>query len=412
MTIHRFNFTHKKLIINCLSIVFFFAISIQLQAQCFDKFSREGDAARAKGEIKLAIEKWERAKKCSDKPSNNNLENKIKEAEKLLKPNVAVSTPTPKPNPTRPSEKEKERERERQRIEQERDQERQKIERDQTAWNSAQKADNITAYQDYLNEFPVGIFRYSAKKRIEQLTPTSQRVDDFVIVTESFAIELNMTLIKGGSFIMGNESSRYDDEKPAHEVRLNDFFMSKNEVTIEQWKTVMKNLPKNLETKECGDCPIHNVSWTDIQTFLVELNKKTRKKYRLPTEAEWEYAARGGNKSNKFNYSGGNEATQIGWFLENANGKPNSVGKKTPNELGLNDMTGNVREWCSDFYEENYYKNSTQSNPKGGASGTSRVFRGGDFNDVKEDLSPTLRGSQTENFLDKNLGFRLVLDEK
>jgi formylglycine-generating enzyme required for sulfatase activity len=410
MKMKTFNPIHKKLIINALSLIFLFALSTHTQAQCYDKFSKEGDAARARGEIKLAIEKWERAKKCSDKPSNNNLESKIKDAEKLLKPTKPTPIPPRPQNPIPAQVSEKEREREKLRIE--RETERQRIERDQTAWTIAQKADNIAAYQGYLDEFPIGIYRFSAKKRISELTPASQRVDDVVIVTENFFIDLNMVAVKGGSFIMGNDNSRYNDEKPAHEIQLNDFSMSKYEITIEQWKTVMKKLPEGLDAKECGDCPVHNVSWSDIQTFIAELNKKTNKKYRLPTEAEWEYAARGGSQTNKFSYAGGNDAMLIGWFSENSKSKPNSVGKKIPNELGIYDMTGNVREWCSDFYDENYYKNATPNNPKGATTGTARVFRGGDFNDVKEDLSLTLRGSQTENFLDKNLGFRLVLEGK
>lgn len=405
MKMKTFNPTHKRLIINWLSLIFFFALSTHIQAQCYDKFSKEGDAARARGEIKLAIEKWERAKKCSDKPSNNNLESKIKDAESILnKPKPPKPTPpsrlkpTQNTNPTPSASTELS-------IEE-------KAERDKKAWNIVQKVDNIAAYQGYLDEFPVGIYRYSAKKRIEQLTPVAQRVDDVVIVTDNFFIELNMVAIKGGTFMMGNDNSRYNDEKPTHDVQLNDFSMSKYEITIDQWKTVMKKLPDGLDAKECSDCPIHNVSWSDIQTFLVELNKKTNKKYRLPTEAEWEYAARGGSQTNKFSYAGGNDAMLIGWFSENSNSKPNNVGKKIPNELGIYDMTGNVREWCSDFYDENYYKNTTPSNPKGPTTGNARIFRGGDFNDIKEDLSLTLRGNQTENFLAKNLGFRLVLEGK
>jgi formylglycine-generating enzyme required for sulfatase activity len=252
-------------------------------------FSKEGDAARAKGEIKLAIAKWERAKKCSDLPSNNGLDSKIADAKKRLQ-----APPPSKPikPPTKPSNSDKP-----QAIPQpeqnDNTMQNEQILRDEKAWGKASKIDKIEAYGQYLNDFPNGKYRYSAKRKIEQLTPPSQRVDDVVIVTETYNSlnDFNMISIKGGSFLMGNESSRYDDEKPAHEVLLNDFYMSKHEVTIEQWKTIMKQLPNGLDAKECSDCPIHNVSWTDVQKFLTELNKQTSKKYRLPTEAEWEYAA-------------------------------------------------------------------------------------------------------------------------
>jgi formylglycine-generating enzyme required for sulfatase activity len=408
MTIIRYYFIHKKLIINGLSIILFFALVSKSQAQCFEKFSKEGDAARAKGEIKLAIEKWERAKKCSDKPANNVLDTKIADAKKRLQTPPAAPPPTikpPKPNKPQASTQTEQNGNTTQR---------EQVLRDESAWEITAKIDKIEAYAQYLNDFPSGKYRYSAKRKIEQLTPPSQRVDEVVIVTETDAARNDFTMIsiKGGSFMMGNDNSRYDDEKPAHEVRLNDFYMSKNEVTIEQWKKIMKTLPNGLDAKECGDCPIHNVSWTDAQGFIAELNKQTSKKYRLPTEAEWEYAAKGGNLSKKFTYSGGNDAKLIGWFSENSNAKPNSVAKKVPNELGLYDMTGNVREWCNDIYDENYYKNANSNDPKGATTGSTRVFRGGDFNDNSDDLSLTIRGSLADNFLDKNLGFRLVLDAK
>jgi formylglycine-generating enzyme required for sulfatase activity len=394
-----FSLIYKKGVISFLSLVFLLVLSNDSQAQCFDMFSKEGDAARAKGEIKLAIEKWERAKKCSDYKSNSGLDVKIKEAEKILnKPTPTRPTPPPRPNPNPNPSPQPAMEN--------------NIERDRKAWKEAQKADNVEGYYRYLDNFPMGIFRFSAKKRITELSPVNDNPPVMIVPNEVPVIELNMIAVKGGSFSMGNDNSRYDDEKPAHEVQLKDFYMSKHEVTIQQWKTIMKKLPDGLVTKDCEDCPIHNVSWTDIQVFIVELSNKTNKKYRLPTEAEWEYAAKGGNQSKKFTYSGGNDAKAIGWFSENSNAKPNSVGKKIPNELGLCDMTGNVREWCADFYDENYYKNANSNNPKGATTGSTRVFRGGDFNDNSDDLSTTLRGSLSDNFLDKNLGFRLVLDEK
>ena len=385
-------FKDKILIINFLSLVFLLNITTA-HAQCFEKYSKEGDDAKAKGELKLAIEKWEKAKKCSDKPANYNLDTKIQEANNKLKkpkptiPNKPISTPPPV-------------------IDQ--------SQTDKTAWNIAQKDDTISAYEKYLKEFPQGLFATTARKRITELSvvPPIQQDTPPPPNPIQAVIDAKMEWVKGGTFIMGNNNSRYDDEKPAHEVRLNDFYIGKYEVTIRQWKIIMGNLPDGIDDKECPDCPITNVSWNDSQLFIDRLNTKTGKKYRLPTEAEWEYAARGGSQSKKLDYAGSNDASLVAWFSDNSNGKPNTVGKKIPNELGIYDMTGNVREWCADFYEETYYKKAISDNPKGVTNGISRVFRGGDYNDIKEDLSLTLRGSQTDNFLDKNLGFRLVLQGK
>ena len=399
-------FKDKKLIINFLSLVFLLNMTTA-HAQCFGKYSKEGDDAKAKGELKLAIEKWEKAKKCSDKPANHNLDAKIQEANsKLTKPKPSPPTPKPsKPNkqnkpqettiPSTPV------------VDQNQN--------DKIAWSIAESANVLSAYEQYLKEFPQGIFATIARKRITELSvvPPKQDIPPPPKVVQT-VIEptMDMELIKGGTFLMGNNNSRYDDEKPAHEVRLNDFYIGKYEVTIKQWKTIMGSLPDGNDDKSCPDCPIVNVSWNDTQLFIDRLNTKTGKKYRLPTEAEWEYAARGGSQSKKLDYAGSNDASLVGWFSENSNGKPNTVGKKIPNELSIYDMTGNVREWCADFYEETYYKKAISDNPKGVTNGISRVFRGGDYNDIKEDLSLTLRGSQTDNFLDKNLGFRLVLQGK
>ena len=394
-------FKDKKLIINFLSLVFLLNMTTA-HAQCFGKYSKEGDDAKAKGELKLAIEKWEKAKKCSDKPANHNLDAKIREANsKLTKPKPSKPNKPNKPQetsiPSTPV------------IDQ--------TQNDKIAWSIAESTNVVSAYELYLKKFPQGDSAIIARKRITELSvvPPKQNIPSPSPPTAvQTVIEpiMEMGLVKGGTFQMGNNNSRYDDEKPAHEVRLNDFYIGKYEVTIKQWKTIMGSLPDGNDDKSCPDCPVVNVSWNDTQLFIDRLNTKTGKKYRLPTEAEWEYAARGGSQSKKLDYAGSNNASLVGWFSENSNGKPNTVGKKIPNELGIYDMTGNVREWCADYYDENYYKNIISDNPKGATSGISRVFRGGDYNDIKEDLSLTLRGSQTDNFLDKNLGFRLVLEGK
>ncbi|MCB0530730.1 MAG: formylglycine-generating enzyme family protein [Lewinellaceae bacterium] len=192
--------------------------------------------------------------------------------------------------------------------------------------------------------------------------------------------EPEMVLVEGGTFTMGCTAEQGDDcdfdEKPAHRVTLNTFYMAKTEVTQAQWRAVMGSDPPNLYFKGCDQCPVENVSWNDAQDFLKKLNAKTGRKYRLPTEAEWEYAARGGNKSKGYKYAGSNSLDEVGWHRGNAGGKTNPAGQKKANELGLYDMSGNVFEWCNDWYVE-AYPAAAQTDPPEPASGTHRVFRGG-----------------------------------
>ena len=162
----------------------------------------------------------------------------------------------------------------------------------------------------------------------------------------------------------------------------------------------------------CAQCPVENVSWDDVQEFLKKLNTKTGKQYRLPSEAEWEYAARGGNKSKGTQYSGGSNMDAVGWFTENSGGKTHPVGLKQANELDLYDMSGNVWEWCSDRYDERYYASSPESNPSGPGSGEYRVARGGgwDFNPAY--CRSANRSWNSPAFRNFNLGFRLALPSR
>jgi formylglycine-generating enzyme required for sulfatase activity len=187
----------------------------------------------------------------------------------------------------------------------------------------------------------------------------------------------DMVFVQGGSFQMG--SDEYSSEKPIHQVTLSDFYIGKTEVTQRQWYAIMGTNPSYF--KNCDDCPVKQVSWNDVQEFLQKLKQKTGKNYRLPTEAEWEYAARGGNKSRGYTYAGSNNIDDVAWYNSNSDSKTHSVAGKDANELGIYDMTGNVWEWCSDWYDENYYSNSPSSNPKGASSGTYRVLRGGSWYD-------------------------------
>ena len=190
--------------------------------------------------------------------------------------------------------------------------------------------------------------------------------------------EIEMVYVAGGTFTMGATSEQgsgaENDEKPAHSVTLSGYYIGKYEVTQKLWKAVMGNNPSNFK----GDnLPVECVNWNDVQEFLRKLNAMTGKNYRLPTEAEWEYAARGGNRSRGYKYSGGNriDIDDVAWYNGNSGSRTHAVGTKSPNELGIYDMSGNVYEWCQDWYGS--YSSSSQRNPKGPNSGSSRVLRGG-----------------------------------
>lgn len=189
---------------------------------------------------------------------------------------------------------------------------------------------------------------------------------------------IEFVLVKGGCFQMGDTfGDGREDEKPVHTVCVDDFYIGKYEVTQGQWQSIMGSNPSFF--KNCGDkCPVEQVSWNDIQGFLAKLNAKAGRKYRLPTEAEWEFAARSGGKKEK--YAGTSSDAELGkyaWYNANSGISIHPVGQKKPNGLGLYDMTGNAWEWCQDWYGEISYSQSTRKNPAGPQSGTRRVLRGG-----------------------------------
>lgn len=224
-------------------------------------------------------------------------------------------------------------------------------------------------------------------------------------------LEANMVSITGGTFTMGCTAEQVNscdtsNEIPAHSVTLNGFKIGKYEVTQEEWTAVMGSNPSYFSN--CAKCPVEYVSWNDIQTFLQKLNTRTGGKYRLPTEAEWEYAARGGNKSAGFKYSGSNSLSSVAWYEDNSSLKTHIVGQKAANELGLYDMSGNACEWCSDWYDEDYYSISPSSNPGGPVLGDFRVLRGGGWTANAEGcrVSNRIRGAPDHRYGDG--GFRLV----
>jgi formylglycine-generating enzyme required for sulfatase activity len=220
-----------------------------------------------------------------------------------------------------------------------------------------------------------------------------------------------MVFVQGGTFTMGctaEQSYCLDGETPAHSVMLKSFYVGKYEVTQEQWLAVMGFNPSYFGT--CYDCPVENVSWNDIQKFIEKLNQQTGKRYRLPTEAEWEFTAHGGLKSNGYKFSGSNDVSSIAWYTFNSNHKTHPVGKKQPNELGVYDMSGNVWEYCNDWYRDNYYSSSPSSNPTGPSSGSGRVLRGGSWEDFPIHCRVYDRNLNDPDFRDFGGGFRLVLE--
>lgn len=222
--------------------------------------------------------------------------------------------------------------------------------------------------------------------------------------------EIEMVFVEGGSFTMGCTSEQggdcYNWEIPAHRVTIDDFSICKYEVTQVLWKEVMGSNPSVFKG---NNHPVENVSWEDCQEFIRRLNDKTGKSYRLPTEAEWEYAARGGNKSCGYKYSGSNNSLSVTWCIDNSNGKTHPVGTKSPNELGIYDMSGNVWEWCSDWYGG--YSNTSQSNPKGCDNGSSRIRRGGCWTSQSKNCRVSDRNSDSPEHYSNGIGLRLALSQ-
>ena len=217
-----------------------------------------------------------------------------------------------------------------------------------------------------------------------------------------------MVYVEGGTFTMGATSEQgsdaYDNEKPAHSVTLGGYYIGKYEVTQKLWKAVMGSNPSDFK----GDnLPVENVSWDDVQEFLRKLNAITGKNYRLPTEAEWEFAARGGNSSRDYKYSGSDSIGNVAWYYDNSGDRTHAVGTKSPNELGIYDMSGNVYEWCQDRYGS--YSGSSQRNPKGPYSESNRVFRGGCWGLNARYCRVSYRLSYPPDCRFNYLGFRLAL---
>lgn len=224
-------------------------------------------------------------------------------------------------------------------------------------------------------------------------------------------VEFKMIYVEGGRFEMGATAEQgndaWDDENPSHEVELDDYYTGETVVTQELWKAVMGNNPSYY--KGDSNLPVESVSWDDAQMFIQKLNGMTGKKFGLPTEVQWEYAARGGRKSKGYKYSGSDNIDEVAWYGGNSGGQTHPVKEKKANELGLYDMSGNVYEWCEDWYGIDYYSKSPTSNPKGPGKGTNRVLRGGNWDDDARDCRVSYRDYGTPDNPYYYCGFRLVL---
>ncbi len=240
-------------------------------------------------------------------------------------------------------------------------------------------------------------------------TPTGRDIAP----TFTNSIGMEFVLIPAGAFLMGSldsDSAAHDNEKPAHRVEISQpFYLGKYPVTQAQWETVMENDPSTFKSNP--NQPVESVTWNDVQAFIEKLNEReSGKTYRLPTEAEWEYACRAGTTTA---YSFGDDPSQLGeyaWYYDNSNGKTHPVGQLKPNAWGLYDMHGNVFEWVQNWYGPTYYQQSPDTDPQGPSKGKDRVLRGGSFLYYQRFVRCAYRDwNVPQGGRSDDIGFRVVL---
>ena len=236
---------------------------------------------------------------------------------------------------------------------------------------------------------------------------------------------IEMVLVEGGTFNMGctpeQEKDASENEKPLHSENVESFYIGKYEVTQKLWNAVLGEENNHSHNTNCEDCPVENVSWSDAQAFIARLTILTKKKFRLPSDIEWEYAARGGNRSLGYKYSGSNNINEVGWYIENYQDKPcgdkkttHTVGLKQSNELGLYDMSGNVWEWCDNLYQKEYVQNNKKVHTGWPFPGTHlyfrRIIRGGSWGGEATGCRVSCIDFDFANYKDEYGGFRLVME--
>lgn len=235
----------------------------------------------------------------------------------------------------------------------------------------------------------------------------------------AFGLEVEMVYVEGGTFKMGATEEQgedaVDNEKPVRDVRLDSYFIGRYEITQEQWESVMGTTVRDQWelaaidfglSEEGAGFPMYYITWEEAREFCARLSERTGKTYVLPTEAQWEYAARGGVRSRSTKYSGSDSLDEVGWYYGSTK-KLQLVGGKKPNELGLYDMSGNVWEWCADNYD--VYDPADTDNPTGAASSPCRVSRGGSWADKASHCRVSYRATPYPDFRLLNLGFRIVM---
>ncbi len=247
------------------------------------------------------------------------------------------------------------------------------------------------------------------------ITPDDNMDSSNLTITVN-GVTFTMVRVEGGTFTMGataEQTGAYNFEKPAHRVTLSDYYIGQTEVTQGLWKAVMGYSPTTVYgdgwTSALGlgdNYPAYCISYNDVLSFISKLNSLTGLTFRMPTEAEWEYAARGGNKSKGYLYSGGNTLDNVGWYWDNSNRTTHPVAQKSANELGLYDMSGNVWEWCSDWYGS--YSSSSLTKPTGPSTGSYRVKRGGGWGNVATDCRVAYRLSNSPSDGNYGSGVRLA----
>lgn len=243
----------------------------------------------------------------------------------------------------------------------------------------------------------------------------SLRAQDSVVrVQVADGVEMEMVWVEGGSFTMGCNATpkgvklTYALARPEHRVTVDGYFIGRYEVTQGLWQAVMGENPSKF--KGSANLPVESVSWTEAQEFAMRLSQMTGRRFRLPSEAEWEYAARGGSKSQRNPYAGcnRNQLDNHGWYCVNSDGTTHAVGQLQPNELGLYDMSGNVAEWCQDWVEA--YTSEEQTNPRGPRQGENRVLRGGHYNSTSAACTVYDRGWYLPSGKYELYGLRIVME--
>ena len=372
-----------------------------------------GQTAYNSGDYQTALTRWQEGLKLSDAANCPDLPGLVAKAQKKIADQKSAAARQREQDGAAQRRRDQEAARQAQARQTETDQLRRQA--DDDLWEVLRDGD-IEASNKYLKKYPSGRHAAEARQRVKDLTPQAAA---------------KMVLVKGGNFTMGDLLGEGDtDEKPLHSVTVSDFYLGKYELTVREYlafaNETKSRYPEWLEAgsqynintgtddhyKKLGTAlreennPIVGISWDDAVAYCAWLSARNGGQYRLPTEAEWEYAARGGQQSKGYTYSGSNTLDEVGWYSSNAGGKTHAVGGRKANELGLFDMSGNVWEWCGDWYGT--YPAGAQTNPTGPAKGDYRVYRGGGWHNDPRGCRAANRSDDPPTNRAYYLGFRLA----